>query len=90
MSSYTQGASLAYEQGKDKLKDKLSKSYWHVSFDEKEALWRDEDGYLVPLMGARPDGHSWFNLGLFDRDWHAGGRLLCFRESLHVSTTRNA
>jgi len=40
-----QGASLAYEQGKDKLPF----DRWSVSFDEKEALWYAGYNYRVPV-----------------------------------------
>ncbi|MBI4262273.1 hypothetical protein HY624_01990, partial [Candidatus Uhrbacteria bacterium] len=47
------GATLAYEQGKGQL----PKGRWHISFDEKEALWEDASGlHRVPLVGAYADG----------------------------------
>lgn len=48
-----QGASLAYEQEKDQL----LKGRWHVSFDEKDALWKDAGGRRrVPGVDRHSDG----------------------------------
>jgi len=70
-----QGASLAYEQGKDKL----PVGRWSVSFDEKEALWKDAVGYRrVPYVYRDSDGDFEFNLGSFEFDWDDGYCLLCF------------
>ena len=72
-----QGASLAYEQGKDKLPI----SRWSVSFDEKDALWEDADGdRRVPYVGRRSGGDFPFDLGYFEVDWADGRCLLCFCE----------
>ena len=70
------GATLAYEQGKEKL----LKGYWHASFDRANALHGDADGPLVPIIGRAESGSQyWFNLGLFTRPWLPGGVILCFR-----------
>lgn len=70
-----QGASLAYEL----KKDQLPKGKWSVSFDEKEALWKDASGHhRVPLVGATSDGDFRFNLGNFEYVWVDGHCLLCF------------
>lgn len=70
-----QGVTLVYDQAKDKLpKDK-----WAVSFDEKDALWKDADGsHRVPYVFAYSDGDFEFALGYFGRDWLAGDCLVCF------------
>jgi hypothetical protein len=69
-----QGASLAYEQGKDNL----LKGKWHVSFDEKEALWYDGGYHGVPCVDADSDGDFEFDLGRFELDWGDDSCLLCF------------
>lgn len=69
-----QGASLAYEQGKDKL----PKGKWSVSFDEKEALWCDGDYRRVPYVYRFSDGEFSFFLGRFEDGWNCGDCLLCF------------
>ncbi len=70
-----QGASLAYEQ----KKDELPVNHWSVSFDEKDALWEDADGFHgVPIVGRGSDGVFWFDLGDFEGDWYDVSCLLCF------------
>lgn len=70
-----QGASLVYEQAKDKL----PKGYGYVSLDEKDALWADGDGYhRVPYVYRFTDGDWSFSLGYFERDWRDDYCLLCF------------
>ncbi|MDB5188534.1 MAG: hypothetical protein JWM92_132 [Candidatus Nomurabacteria bacterium] len=60
-------------------KDQLPKGKWSISFDEKEALWKDADGDLrVPYVFARADGDFEFNLDFFAGDWGAGHCLVCF------------
>ena len=57
----------------------LPKGKWYVSFDQKENLWKDSDGYRrVPGVYACDDGAFEFYLGRFERDWHAVNVLLCF------------
>ncbi len=70
-----QGMSLAYEQGKEQLPvDRYS-----VSFDEKEALWKDADGNRrVTLVFRCSDGGFKFRLGLFGGVWIDRCCLLCF------------
>ena len=77
-----QGATLMYEQ----YSKHLPKDQWMVSFDEKEALWKDGDSqHKVPCichaMGIRDDhpGTGFeFRLSRFDGDWHGGTCLFCF------------
>src|SRR5579872_5367675 len=69
-----QGASLAYEQGKANL----PKGKWHVSFDEKEALWYYDGYHGVPCVRASSDGDFLFDLGDFEGDWRGDRCLLCF------------
>ena len=70
-----QGASLAYEQGKDKL----PVNRWSVSFDEKAALWKDAGGdHRVPFVHRYSGGGFKFSLGCFEFDWGGGLCLLCF------------
>ena len=71
------GATLAYEQAKEKL----PKGRWSVSFDEKEALWKDADGYhRVPGVYRHSDGGFKFFLGSFEYVWFDVCCLLCFRD----------
>ncbi len=70
-----QGASLVYEQ----KREQLPKGLWYASFDEKDRLWKDTDGYhRVPGVRAFSDGDFEFDLGRFEGDWNAEGALLCF------------
>jgi len=70
-----QGASLVYELAKNKL----PKSRWSVSFDEKEALWIDSDGsYRVPSVDRYSVGDFIFFLGPFEDAWADRDCLLCF------------
>ena len=70
-----QGATLVYDQAKDKL----PKGKWAVSFDEKDALWKDAGGHLrVPCVLARSAGGFGFGLGDFGDGWGAGSCLVCF------------
>jgi hypothetical protein len=70
-----QGATLLY----DLHKDLLPKGKWHISFDEKKALWKDADGILrVPFVYALADGDFQFFLGHFDGAWGAALCLVCF------------
>lgn len=69
-----QGASLAYEQGKANL----PKGKWHISFDEKDALWFVGGDRQVPCVYAYSVGDFRFNLGFFDGDWLVDHCLLCF------------
>src|SRR3989344_4716273 len=62
-----QGASLVWEQ----KKEELPVNRWSASFDEKDALWKDADGYHgVPGVGRNSDGDFKFNLGNFENDWN--------------------
>lgn len=70
-----QGASLVWEQ----KRDLLPKGKWYCSFDEKDRLWKDSDGYhRVPSVSAHSDGDFEFGLGCFGRAWLGDGCLLCF------------
>lgn len=70
-----QGASLVWEQKKEELPD----NRWSVSFDEKDALWKDPDGdHGVPYIGRYSYGVFGFRLACFEGDWDVSGCLLCF------------
>jgi len=70
-----QGASLVFEQ----KRDELPKDFAYVSFDEKEALWKDSDGHRrVPYLCRHSDGDWNFDLGYFGHDWDDDYCLLCF------------
>ena len=69
-----QGISVVWQQAKENL----PKGKYTLSFDEKNALWRDAGGRRrVPSVG-RDVGGGWdFGLGDFESDWHDGSCLLC-------------
>ena len=70
-----QGASLAYEQGKDRL----PKSRYYVSFDDKDALWKDSDSHhMLPSVYPYSYGAFDFLLGLFETESVNVCGLLCF------------
>lgn len=70
-----QGATLVY----DLAKDKLPKNKYIVSFDEKEAVWKDAEGdRRVPCLYAGADGDFGFYLGNFGGDWDSDDCVLCF------------
>ncbi|MFA7216682.1 MAG: hypothetical protein WC095_01720 [Candidatus Paceibacterota bacterium] len=70
-----QGASLVWEQKKEELPVNRSS----VSFDEKDALWKDAHGYRrVPRVSRRSDGDFRFDLGFFGLGWRDVDCLLCF------------
>ena len=70
-----QGASLVGE----KKKEELPVDRWSLSFDEKDALWKDADGYhRVPGVLRYSGGVFGFRLGCFEGDWGRGHCLLCF------------
>ncbi len=79
-----QGASLAYEQGKDQL----AKGRWYVSFDEKDTLPRLDGYHRVPYVGANSDGDFKFGLGIFGSDWASDYCLLCFGDLSAESASR--
>jgi len=52
---------------------------WTVSFDEKDALWKDVDGnHRVPYVYRNSDGDWWFPLGCFELSWGSDDVLVCF------------
>lgn len=70
-----QGASLVWEQKKEELP--VDKGI--VSFDEKDALWKDSLGNLrVPYVRRYSVGDFGCDLGLFEDDWGGVFCLLCF------------
>ena len=59
--------------------DEFPVGKWTVSFDEKEALWKDSGGnHRVPSVYRSSDGDRKFSLGYFEFDWVSGNCLLCF------------
>lgn len=69
-----QGASLVFEQAKEKL----PKGRWHVSFDKKATLWYADGYHRVPDVYAHSHGDFSFVLGYFENDWRSDYCLLCF------------
>ena len=70
-----QGASLVFDQ----KRDQLPKGKWYASFDEKERLWEDADGYhKVPDVDAGSDGGPYFILGRFENVWYGVNAFFCF------------
>jgi len=52
---------------------------WSVSFDEKEALWKDAGGgHRVPDVYRNSDGDWKFYLGDFGVSWDSAFVLVCF------------
>ncbi|MCB9809244.1 hypothetical protein H6776_02485 [Candidatus Nomurabacteria bacterium] len=52
---------------------------WTVSFDEKDALWKDAGGdHRVPYVHRPSDGVCSFDLGYFGRSWYSDYVLVCF------------
>jgi len=71
-----QGASLAWEF----FRKSLPEGEWYVSFDKKDALWRDANGFhRVPNFYRRPDVSWHFDLGYFEGKWGGNFSLFCFR-----------
>jgi len=59
--------------------DKLPVGKYTVSFDKKETLWKDSEGYpRVPRVSRYSDGDFKFGLGYFGNDWNDYDCLLCF------------
>ena len=72
-----QGISIVWQQAKEQF----PKGKWTVSFDEKDALWQDADGYhRVPYVRQRSDGDWHFFLGNFEFDWYDDDCVLCLRD----------
>ncbi len=70
-----QGASLVFDQ----KRDQLPKGKWYASFDEKDRLWADADGYhRVPSVYCDSDGDFEFILGDFELVWYGVDAFLCF------------
>lgn len=70
-----QGLSLLRNEDKEKF----PVGKWTVSFDEKENLWKDADGYhRVPVVDRYSVGVWGFDLGFFEFLWYSGYVLLCF------------
>ena len=62
-------------------RDKLPKGKWYASFDEKDRLWQDADGYHgVPSLDAYSDGGFRFNLGYLEDVWYPSHAFFCFRD----------
>lgn len=73
-----QGASLVFEQ----KRDKLPKGYWYASFDEKERLWEDAlRCHRVPSVDARSSGVFFWRLGDFEKAWDGRNAFLCLCDS---------
>jgi len=72
-----QGISVAWQQ----VKEQFPKGKYTVSFDEKDALWRDDDGSRrVPYVYQISDGDWAFDLGRFENAWIDDYCLLCIRD----------
>ncbi len=72
-----QGISIVWQQAKEQF----PKGKWTVSFDEKDALWQDADGYhRVPRMDQLSVGDWCFVLGYFGDAWDDDYCFLCVRD----------
>ena len=77
-----QGISIVWQQAKEQF----PKGKWTVSFDEKESLWQDADGYRgVPSMYRYSDGGWFFNLYYFGDVWVDDYCVLCLRDPFDFS-----
>ncbi len=73
-----QGISLVWECKKDEFP--IGK--YTISFDGKDALWKDADGpHRVPSVYRYSDGGWDFYLDNFEGDWDDGYCVLCFCDS---------
>ncbi|MBU4216529.1 hypothetical protein L6270_00035 [Candidatus Parcubacteria bacterium] len=72
-----QGLAFAWKAFKGKLPvDKLI-----LSFDEKNKLWKDDEGsYRVPYLNREHDGGWAIHLGHFETSWSEINGLICFCE----------
>jgi hypothetical protein len=78
-----QGLTLVH----DLKSDEFPVNKWTVSFDEKNALWKDSDGLRrVPFLDRYSDGDWGFFLGRFGRDWDGDYCLLCFCDKEPLGT----
>ncbi len=60
------------------MPDEFLVDKWIVSFDEKDALWKDPGGHRrVPYVGHRSNGDWGFRLGCFEYIWWSDYYLLC-------------
>lgn len=59
--------------------DIFSTGKWTVSFDEKDALWKDANGHhRVPRVRRHSVGNWVFNLGYFGNSWGSDDVFVCF------------
>ncbi|MHB9010634.1 MAG: hypothetical protein ACYC49_00180 [Ignavibacteriaceae bacterium] len=73
----TQGLSLLWQLNRDAF----PVGKWSVSFDEKDNLWKDADGFHgVPGVDRSSDGGDRFSLGYFERGWRDDDVLVVFRD----------
>lgn len=76
------GAALVFEQ----KRNLLPKNCWHVSFDEKDALWKGSSSrHQVPILGNMPIGGLYFIFAFKcccfeDSSWDHDCSLLVFRD----------
>lgn len=80
-----QGAVLVGGQGatltQDLNADKFPVGKWTISFDEKDSLSEDINGYHgVPCVYRYPSGDWGFYLGYFEDGWGGDCYLLCFSD----------
>jgi hypothetical protein len=62
--------------------DEFPKDKYTISFDEKDALWKDAGGdHGVPYVYRYSDGDVRFDLGSFEKPWDGDYVLLCICDS---------
>lgn len=72
-----QGASLVLEE----KSQELPRGFSYCSFDEKNALWRNGDGFhRLPLINVSVAGDIDFDLGMFEKPWNSQVCMLCFTD----------
>lgn len=70
-----QGAALVFDQ----KSAELPRGYWYLSFDEKERLWEDADGYhRVPSVDVLGHGNRCWIAGDFEKTWNGNSSLVSF------------
>lgn len=73
-----QGASLVVSE----KHEELPRGFSYASFDEKNALWRDAEGFhRLPLVNVSIAGDIDFDLGMFEKPWSSQVCFMCFTDT---------
>lgn len=72
-----QGASLVVSE----KREELPRGFSYASFDERDALWKDADGFhRLPIVNVSISGDIDFDLGIFEKPWSSQVCFLCFTD----------